>query len=131
MPRATVPKKKPVETFEIDNNGEKVTVEVWNNRADIGTRGMHKIKLRDDVFNAALEVVDRNLNDPSPTLKGRYERLVDGRLTRAEFGRSIIQIAKAKGFDIGQTLSEEIADDIKKHYLACKNALEAQAKKEK
>lgn len=131
MPRAKLPKKVPIETFTFDHDGETVTAEVWNNRADIGTRGMHKIKLRDDAFNAALEAVERNLNDPSPTLKGRFERLVDGRLKRSEFGRTIVQIAKAKGLEIGQTLSEEIADDIRKHYLACKNALDTLAVEKK
>lgn len=128
MPRAKPPKKEPVETFTFEHDGEDWTAEVWNNRADIGTRGMHKIKLRDDVFNATLEVVDGYLHGPSAIAKGKYERLVDGRLSRAEFGRTIIQIAKAKGFDIEKTLSEEIAGDIRKHYQACKNALEMQAK---
>ena len=131
MPRAKAPKKKPVETFDFDNAGEKITVEVWNNRADEGTRGAHKLKLHDDVFNIVLETVDSNLNDISPTLKGTYERLVDGRFTRAEFGRIIIKIAKANKLKIGKTLSEEIASDIRKHYQACKNALEKKASEEK
>ena len=125
MPRAKPPKKAPIETFTFDNDGETVTAEVWNNRADIGTRGMHKIKLRDDVFNIALPLVDERLNSSSPTLKGKYERLLDGRLTRTEFGKIIQQIAKVNGHKIGKTLSEEIVDEIKKHYKACENALAA------
>ena len=125
MPRAKTPKKEPIETFTFDNDGETVTAEVWNNRADIGTRGMHKIKLRDDVFNIALPLVDERLNSSSPILKGKYERLVDGRLTRTEFGKIIQQIAKVNGHKIGKTLSEEIVDEIKKHYMACENALAA------
>ena len=52
MPRAKLPKKEPIETFTFNDDGETVTAEVWNNRADVGTRGMHKLKLRDDVFNS-------------------------------------------------------------------------------
>ncbi len=125
MPRAKLPKKVPIETFTFDNNGETVTAEVWNNRADIGTRGMHKLKLRDDVFNIALPLVDERLNSSSPILKGKYERLLDGRLTRTEFGKIIQQIAKVNGHKIGKTLSEEIVDEIKRHYKACENALAA------
>lgn len=125
MPRPKLPKPKPIETGTFRHNDEDWVVEVWNNRADAETRGAHKLRLRDDVFNAALNAVDKNLNDQSPILKSRFERLLDGRLTRAEFGRTIVQIAKSKGLKIGKTLSEEIADEIKKHYLACKNALAA------
>lgn len=125
MPRAKLPKKEPIETFTFDDDGETVTVEVWNNRADVGTRGMHKLKLRDDVFNIALPLVDGRLNSSSPIEKGKYERLLDGRLTRTEFGKIIQQIAKVNGHKIGKTLSEEIVDDIKKHYKACENALVA------
>ena len=125
MPRAKLPKKAPIETFTFDNNGETVTAEVWNNRADIGTRGMHKLKVRDDVFNIALPLVDERLNSSSPILKGKYERLLDGRLTRTEFGKIIQQMAKANGHKIGKTLSEEIVDEIKRHYKACENALAA------
>ncbi len=131
MPRATPPKKAPIETFTFDNDGETVTTEVWNNRADVGTRGMHKTKLRDDVFNIALPLVDERLNSLSPTLKGKYERLLDGRLTRTEFGKIIQQMAKNNGHKIGKTLSEEIVDDIKKHYKACENALAAIAAEKK
>lgn len=125
MPRAKLPKKEPIETFTFNDDGETVTAEVWNNRADVGTRGMHKLKLRDDVFNIALPLVAERLNSASPILKGKYERLLDGRLTRTEFGKIIQQIAKANGHKIGKTLSEEIVDDIKKHYKACENALAA------
>ena len=125
MPRAKLPKKAPIETFTFDSNGETVTAEVWNNRADVGTRGMHKLKLRDDVFNITLPLVDERLNSSSPMLKGKYERLLDGRLTRTEFGKVIQQIAKVNGHKIGKTLSEEIVDKIKRHYKACENALAA------
>jgi hypothetical protein len=125
MPRSKLPKPKPIQTSTFRNNEEDWVIEVWDNRADAETRGAHKLRLRDNVFNVALDVVDNNLNDPSPTLKGRYERLVDGRLSRAEFGRTIVQIARSKNLKIGKTLSEELADDIRKHYLACKNALAA------
>jgi len=125
VPRVTPPKKAPIETFTFDNDGETVTAEVWNNRADIGTRGMHKTKLRDDVFNIALPLVDERLNSNSPTEKQTYERLLDGRLKRVEFAKIIRRIAKANKLVIGKTLSEEIVDDIKKHYKACTNALAA------
>jgi hypothetical protein len=125
MPRPKLPKPKPIETSTFRHNQEDWVLEVWNNRADAETRGAHKLRLRDDVFNAALDVVDKYLNDPSPILKSKYERLLDGSLSRAEFGRTIALIAKSKGLKIGKTLSEEVADDIKKHYSACKNALAA------
>jgi len=125
MPRAKAPKKKPVETFDFNNDGERLTVEVWNNRADEGTRGAHKLRLRDDVFNIALPLVDERLNSNSPTEKQTYERLLDGRLKRVEFAKIIRRIAKANKLVIGKTLSEEIVDDIKKHYKACANALAA------
>ena len=125
MPRAKAPKKAPIETFTFDNDGERVTTEVWNNRADQGGRGSHKLKLRDDVLNIALPLVDERLNSQSPIERGKYERLLDGRVTRTEFGKIIQQIAKSNGHKIGKTLSEEIVDDIKKHYKACSNALAA------
>ena len=131
MPRAKVKKKEPVDKFEFDHDGETWEAEVWNNRADAGTRGMHKLRTRDDVFNIALPLVDERLNDPSSILSEKYERLLDGRLTRTEFGKIIQQIAKINGHKIGKTLSEEIVDDIKKHYKACTNALATQPKEKK
>lgn len=131
MPRTKLPKAEPIETHPFKYNGVDHVIEVWNNRADTGTRGAHKIRKRDDALNATLEVVDSNLNDISPTLKGRFERLIDGRLTRAEFGRTIVQITKAKGLKIGKSLSEELADEIRKHYRICKNALETVAAEKK
>jgi len=125
MPRAKVPKKQPIEVHPFELDGEEWEAEVWENRADEGTRGAHKLRLRDDVFNIALPLVDERLNSNSPTEKQTYERLLDGRLKRVEFAKIIRRIAKANKLVIGKTLSEEIVDDIKKHYQACANALAA------
>ena len=125
MPRSKAPKKQPIEVHPFELDGEEWEAEVWNNRADQGTRGAHKLRLRDDVLNIALPLVEERLNSTSPILKETYERLLDGRLTRTEFGKIIQQIAKVNGHKIGKTLSEEIVDDIKKHYKVCENALTA------
>lgn len=131
MPRAKAPKKQPIEVHPFELDGEEWEVEVWQNRADKGTRGAHKLRLRDDVFNIALPLVHERLHDPSPILRGKYERLLDGRLTRTEFGKIIQQIAKVNGRKIGKTLSEEIADDIKDFYKICENGLATLAAKKK
>lgn len=131
MPRTKTPKKQPIEVHPFELDGEEWEAEVWVNRADQGTRGAHKLRIRDDVLNIALPLVDERLNSTSPILKETYERLLDGRLKRAEFAKIIRQIAKANKHTIGKTLSEEIVDDIKKHYKACANALAAKEAKQK
>ncbi len=125
MPRTKLPKAEPIETHPFKYNGVDHVIEVWNNRADEGTRGAHKLRLRDDVFNIALPLVDERLNSNSPKEKQMYERLLDGTLKRVEFAKIIRCIAKANKLVIGKTLSAEIVDDIKKHYKACANALAA------
>lgn len=62
------------------------------------------------------------LNGNSPNAKEAYTRLINGSSTLAEFGRIIITIARAKNIKISQTLSEEIAQNVRNHYKAIENA---------
>ena len=124
MPRKKIPRAKPIESHSFELNGELWIVEIWNNLADECTRGAHKKYLRSKAFDAALLSVDNFLSIDSSAAKKTYEQYIDGRLTTADFGKKIITNLKSKNIKIGKTLSEEIARDIKNHYMAIKNALE-------
>lgn len=123
MPRARRKKVEPLDSFPIEFEGEIVNVELWSNPADEGTRGAHMRKRRTQVFNAALETIEHWLNGTGATQKEKFTRLIDGRLSLAEFGRTIRAIAKARKINIKQTLSEEIAQSVRNHYKAIENSL--------
>lgn len=126
MPRAKKPKSLPNETFTIQVDGEEFTCEVWEDLADEGTRGAHMRRKRDVVYIAVLDYCEDGLQGNSNITKGKVTRLIQGNESLAAFGRIITTIAKTKNVKLGQTLSEEIAQKVRNHYLAIQNALAAQ-----
>lgn len=123
MPRAKKPKSQPNETFGIQVDGQQVTVDVWENFADEGTRGAHMRRKFDQAFDAALTYCESSLAGNSNITKQKVNRLINGDESLAAFGRVITTIAKTKNIKIGQTLSEDVAKRVRKHYLAINNAL--------
>ena len=123
MPRPKKAKALPIETFTIVVDGEEIIHDVWDNPADEGTRGTHMLRKRFDVFDAALFLCEEALNGYSSITKDNIKRLIYGQESLAAFGKIIITIAKIKKIKISQTLSEEVAQMIRKHYKAIDAAL--------
>ena len=122
MPRAKRKKVEPLDRLTVKLEGELVEVEFWDSPADEGTRGAHTRAVRAKVIDAVLETTEHWLNGTYPTQKEKFERLIDGRISLAEFGRQVVAIAKGRKIKIRQTLSEEVAQSIRNHYKAIENA---------
>jgi hypothetical protein len=129
MPRPKRPKIEPIETVFFEIDGEAFIGEVWENSADEGTRGAHMRRKRDKVFDAVLKYCEEGLAESSNIKKTTVTRLIQGEESLAAFGKIVKTIAKSQNISIEQTLSEEIALDVRIHYKATNSALLEIAKK--
>ncbi len=129
MPRPKRVKPEPHEKLALHHEGKDYVFEVWENGADAGTTGTHMRRKRGIVFDEALKHCEAALAGNSPLGKIKIERLIHGQETLTEFGKIIVSIAKIHRIKIGQTLSEEIAQQIRAHYKAINEALAALKKK--
>lgn len=123
MPRAKRKKVDPIERYSSNDEYGQLDIQVWNDPADEGTRGAHMRSLRSKVFDAVLERTDLYLTGTSETQRENFSKLIDGRASKAEFGRTIIKIAKVRKITIKKTLSEDIAQDVRDHYKKITSAL--------
>ena len=123
MPRKKRKKEDPIERYSSEDEWGEIDIQVWKDPADEGTRGVHMRSLRSKVYDAVLEDVESYLTGKSETQREIFSRLIDGRASKAEFGRTIIKIAKVRKFTIKKTLSEDIAEDIRNHYKNITSAI--------
>ena len=131
MPRPKKVRIMPIETFTIELNGEEIIHDVWDNPADEGTRGSHMLRKRYDVFSTVLAFCEESLNGNSSISKDNIKRLIYGQEPLTAFGKTVITIAKTERIKISKTLSEDVAQMVRKHYKAIDAALGKEATNKK
>ena len=116
MPRAKKPKIQPLDTGEFELNGEEWSFDVWENFADVGTRGAHMQRKSGKVYDATIKYCEDGLTGNSNIKKQTVMGLLRGPESLISFGKIVTTIAKKEKISIGKTLSEKIAKEVRITY---------------
>ena len=116
MPRAKKSKIQPIKSGVFELDGEEQGFDVWQNFADVGTRGAHMKRKSGKVYDATVKYCEDGLTGNSNIKKQTVTRLIRGPESLITFGKIVTTIAKKEKISIGKTLSEKIAKKVRITY---------------
>jgi len=126
MPRKVTPKPKPLERHTFYDGIIPVEVEVWDNKADVGTRGSWNKRKASSALDLLMEIfIDKiYLTNPTP------QQITRIKLTRMSIkgptqalALEIAPILKTRKLYLELRARWSIAKDLKIHLRAIENAL--------
>lgn len=127
MPRKKNPKPTPVERIRAFYGIETIDIEVWENLADIGTRGSWKKRKAGIALNLLIDSYTDKLINPlqTPTLCDRTLKRLLGHRQTSKLAEEIKPLLKRNKLFFGKTAIWLLAQELQKNFIALRNALKA------